>query len=313
MQRYIVQRILSSIPVLILVSVFVFALVQLAPGDPASLLAGQEALPEDVDAMRKAMGLDKPIHVQLGIWFANILQGDLGKSVISKLPVMDLIIARLTPTLSITILSEFITVVVAVPLGVLAAWKANTWIDRGIMVFASFGFSIPIFFLAFLLIWAFALKIPLFPPAGYVKPEDDFFAFLHRLILPAISTGLILMALITRMTRASVLEILREDYIRTARSKGLAETTVLVRHALKNAALPIITVIGIGFAALLSGLVVTESVYAIPGVGRLIVDAIVKRDYPVIQGAILLVSFVYVFINLLIDLSYAFFDPRIRY
>ena len=313
MWAYIIRRVLAAIPVLFIVAVVVFALLHVAPGDPAAIIAGHEATAEEVELKRKAMGLDRPIYVQLGIWFKDILQGDLGQSITSQASVLELVRFRLTPTLSLAVLTELMVIPIAIPLGVLAAWKANTWIDRGVMVIASFGFSIPAFFLGFILIYLFALKVPWFPPAGYVHMGDDFIGYLHRLILPSISIGLIIMALITRMTRATVLEILNEDYVRTARAKGLAERVVLLRHALKNAALPIITVIGIGFAALLSGIVVIENVFAIPGVGRLLVDAILRYDYPVIQGAILLISVIYVFVNLLVDISYALFDPRIRY
>ena len=313
MWAYILRRILAAIPVLFVVAVVVFMLLHLAPGDPAAIIAGHEATAEEVELKRKAMGLDRPIYVQLGIWLRDILQGDLGNSITTRSSVLDLVRFRLTPTLSLAVLTELLVIPIAIPLGVLAAWKANTWIDRSVMVLASFGFSIPAFFLGFILMYLFALKLPLFPPAGYVHMGDDFLGYLHRLILPSVSIGLIIMALITRMTRATVLEILNEDYVRTARAKGLAERVVLIRHALRNAALPIITVIGIGFAALLSGIVVIENVFAIPGVGRLLVDAILRYDYPVIQGAILLISVIYVFINLLVDISYALFDPRVRY
>ena len=242
-----------------------------------------------------------------------VVSGDLGKSINSKIPVTSLIKDRLIPTLSLTLLIEAFTIPISVALGTLAAWKANTWVDRSIMVFASIGFSIPIFFLGYIFIWLFALQLGWFPAAGYTPPSEDFGKYLHRLMMPALATSIILMAFITRMTRATVIEVLREDYIRTARAKGLTETSVLVRHALRNAALPVVTVIGWGFAGLLGGLVVTEQVFAIPGVGRLIIDSIVRRDYPVIQGAMLMISFIQVFINLLTDLSYSLFDPRIKY
>ena len=313
MQRYIIQRLIAAIPVLFIVALVIFALLRIAPGDPAALFAGNDATPERIEALREGLGLNQPLPVQLGIWFRDILKGDLGTSLTSHHKVTELIWSRVVPTLSLTVLTELFTVCVGVPLGVLAAWKANSWIDRLVMLFASLGFSIPVFFLGFMMIWLFALQLGFFPPAGYVEPTENLWRYFHRLIMPSIATSTILIAYITRMTRASLLEVLREDYIRTARSKGLTETIILVRHALKNSALPIITVIGLGFAALLSGLVVTEQVFAIPGVGRLVIDAIVRRDYPVIQGAILLVSVVYVFVNLLVDLSYAYFDPRIRY
>jgi peptide/nickel transport system permease protein len=215
--------------------------------------------------------------------------------------------------LSLAILVLVFAVSLAVPLGVLAAWKANSWVDRTLMVFAVLGFSMPVFWLGFILIYVFALKLPLFPAAGYVAPSEGLGPFLHRMVLPMLAAGLVVMALISRMTRATMLEILRDDYIRTARAKGLAENVVLARHALRNAAIPIITVIGIAMAGLLSGVVVTESVFAIPGVGRLLLDAILARDYPLIQGVILLVAAVFVFVNLLVDISYAIFDPRVRY
>ena len=313
MTGYIIRRVLATLPVLLVVALVVFALIRFAPGDPAAIIAGQEATQEEVEGIRRQLGLDRPLPIQLGIWFRDIFRGDLGQSILSKHEVSELIVQRVVPTLSLAVLTEIFALVVAIPLGVLAAWKANSWIDRAVMVFATLGFSIPVFWLGFILIFFFAVKIPLFPAAGYVAPSEDFISYLHRLALPSLATGVIIMALITRMTRATVLETLREDYVRTARSKGLSEETVLIRHALRNAALPIITVIGLGVAALLSGLVVTESVFGIPGLGRLLLNAIVSRDYPIIQGTILIISVVYVIINLLVDISYAFFDPRVRY
>ena len=313
MTGYIIRRVLATIPVLLMVALGVFALIRFAPGDPAAIIAGQEATQEEVEGIRRQLGLDRPFPVQLGIWFRDILRGDLGRSILSKHEVSKLIKQRVVPTLSLAILTEIFALVVAIPLGTLAAWKANSWIDRVVMVFATLGFSIPVFWLGFIMIYFFAVKLPLFPAAGYVAPSEDFFAYFHRLALPSLATGVIIMALIARMTRATVLETLGEDYVRTARSKGLSEKIVLIRHALRNAALPIVTVIGLGVAALLSGLVVTESVFGIPGLGRLLLNAIVSRDYPIIQGTILIISVVYVMINLLVDISYAFFDPRVRY
>ncbi len=313
MTGYIIRRVLATIPVLLVVALVVFALIRFAPGDPAAIIAGQEATQEEVEGLRRQLGLDRPLPIQLGIWFRDILRGDLGQSILSKHEVSELIVQRVVPTLSLAIFTEIFALVVAIPIGVLAAWKANSWIDRAVMVLATLGFSIPVFWLGFILIFFFAVKIPLFPAAGYIAPSEDFVSYLHRLALPSLATGVIIMALIARMTRATVLETLREDYVRTARSKGLSENLVLIRHALRNAALPIITVIGLGVAALLSGLVVTESVFGIPGLGRLLLNAIVSRDYPIIQGTILIISVVYVIVNLLVDISYAFFDPRVRY
>ena len=313
MTGYIIRRVLATIPVLLVVALVVFALIRFAPGDPAAIIAGQEATQEEVEGLRRQLGLDRPLPIQLGIWFRDILRGDLGQSILSKHEVSELIVQRVVPTLSLAIFTEIFALIVAIPIGVLAAWKANSWIDRVVMVLATLGFSIPVFWLGFILIFFFAVKIPLFPAAGYIAPSEDFISYLHRLALPSLATGVIIMALIARMTRATVLETLREDYVRTARSKGLSENLVLIRHALRNAALPIITVIGLGVAALLSGLVVTESVFGIPGLGRLLLNAIVSRDYPIIQGTILIISVVYVIVNLLVDISYAFFDPRVRY
>ncbi len=313
MQKYILHRLAASIPVLLVVAIFIFGLLHIAGGDPAAIIAGKDAKPGQIEAIRENLGLDKPLYQQLGIWFLDILQGNLGKSINSKISVITLIRSRVLPTISLTILVELLTIPVAVSLGSIAAWKANTWIDRGVMIFASIGFAVPIFFLGFLMIYAFALKIPLFPAAGYIPPNEDFLAYLHRLVLPATATAVVFTAFITRMTRATVIEVLGEDYIRTARAKGLTETGVLVKHALKNAAAPIVTVIGWGFAELLGGIIVAEQVFAVPGMGRLIVDAIVRRDYPVIQGTMLVVSVIQVLVNLLVDISYSFFDPRIRY
>ena len=313
MLGYILRRLLATIPVFGVVAVVVFFLIHLGPGDPAAIIAGHEATLEEIEAIRDGMGLDRPLPVQLGIWFKDILRGDLGTSILTKDKVASLLADRVVPTLSLAVVTEVFAIAVAIPLGVLAAWKADTLIDRAIMVFATLGFSIPIFWLGIMMIWLLAVRLDLFPAAGYVPPTEGFGPFLHRLIMPAIATGTVVIALVTRMTRATMLEVLREDYIRTAWAKGLASKTVLMRHALRNAALPIVTVIGLGFAGLLSGLVISESVFAIPGLGRLLIDAIVFRDYPIIQGAILVISMVYVFVNLLVDISYAFFDPRIRY
>jgi peptide/nickel transport system permease protein len=313
MTGYVLRRIIATIPVLLVVSLLVFGLMRLSPGDPARLIAGMEAEEWQVDAIRESLGLNRPLPIQLGIWFKNILRGDLGVSIVSKHDVLGLILQWMTPTVTLAVLTVLFSLLMALPLGMIAAWKANTWIDWTVMVFASFGFSIPVFWLGFMLIWLFAIKLDLFPAAGYIAPTEDFLGFFYRMALPVFATGIIFMALITRMTRATVLEILREDYVRTARAKGLAENVVLIRHALRNAALPIITVVGLGFAGLLGGLVVTEQVFAIPGLGRLLVNSIIARDFPVIQAMVLVISMVYVFMNLVIDITYAYFDPRIRY
>jgi peptide/nickel transport system permease protein len=293
--------------------VLVFLLLRLTPGDPAAILAGDAASSEQIAAIRVSLGLDRPLPVQFAIWLGNLAQGELGQSYFYKIQVTSLIAQRLEPTLALATLTILVAVAVSIPLGVLAAWRFGGWFDRALMGFSVLGFSIPVFVLAYLLIWLVSLKLGWLPVQGYVRLADGFFLCLKHLILPSITLSVIYIALIARVTRASVLEALGEDYIRTARAKGLPELRVLVRHALANAAVPIATVIGIGIAILIGGVVVTESVYAIPGLGRLTVDAVLARDFPTIQGVILFFSFIYVLVNLLIDLSYVFLDPRIRY
>ena len=313
MYSFILRRILSTIPVLLIVAVLVFLVLRLAPGDPAAILAGDAASTEQIARIRTELGLDRPIIAQFGIWFANMAGGDLGESFYYKMKVSTLIGQRLEPTLALAALTILIAVAVAVPLGVAAAWRFGGWFDRALMGFSVLGFSVPVFVLAYILIYVVSLTWGLLPVQGYQRIAEGFWPFLRHLVLPSITLSVIYIALIARVTRASVLEALGEDYIRTARAKGLPEFRVLVRHGLANAAVPIVTVIGIGIALLISGVVVTETVFAIPGIGRLTVDAILRRDYPIIQGVILLFSLVYVLINLLVDISYTFFDPRIRY
>lgn len=313
MLSFLFRRLLSTLPVLGVVAVLVFLMLRLTPGDPAAVLAGDQATTEQIAMIRANLGLDRSIPEQFLIWFGHLLQGDLGQSYYYKMPVTELIAQRIEPTLSLAVITITMAVSVAVPLGVLAAWRFGSWLDRGVMAFSVAGFSVPVFVSAYLLIWFFSLKLGWFPVQGYKRISEGFGPWLYHLLLPAFTLSLIYIALIARVTRASVLETLGEDYIRTARAKGLPEALVLKRHALANAAVPIATVIGIGIALLIGGVVVTESVYAIPGLGRLTVDAVLARDFPTVQGVILLFSFVYVLVNLLVDLSYVFFDPRIRY
>jgi peptide/nickel transport system permease protein len=313
MLNFIFRRLLATIPVLLIVAVLVFMVLRLAPGDPAAILAGDAASTDQIARIREGLGLDRPILAQFGIWLANITAGDLGESFYYKMKVTSLIGQRLEPTLALATLTILFAVAVAVPLGVVAAWRFGGWFDRALMGFSVLGFSVPVFVLAYILIYIVSLKLGWLPVQGYQRIADGFWPFLRHLILPSITLSVIYIALIARVTRASVLEALGEDYIRTARAKGLPEFRVLVRHGLANAAVPIVTVIGIGIALLIGGVVVTESVYAIPGLGRLTVDAVLARDFPTIQGVILFFSFVYVMLNLLIDLSYVFLDPRIRY
>ena len=313
MLNFISRRVLATIPVLVIVAVLVFLVLRLAPGDPAAILAGDAASVDQIARIRTELGLDRPIVVQFGIWVGHLCRGDLGESFYYKMKVATLIGQRLEPTLALTALTIVLTVALAVPLGVLAAWRFGGWFDRALMGFSVLGFSVPTFVLAYILIYLVSLKLGWLPVQGYHRIAEGFWPFLSHLILPSLTLSVIYTALIARVTRASVLEALGEDYIRTARAKGLPELRVLVRHGLANAAVPIVTVIGIGIALLIGGVVVTESVYAIPGLGRLTVDAVLARDFPTVQGLILFFSFTYVLVNLLIDLSYVFLDPRIRY
>ena len=313
MFAYIVRRILATIPVMAVVALFVFSLLYLSPGDPAAIIAGDTATLEDIARIRQKLGLDQPAYIQFGTWVWRLLHGDLGISIFTNLPVAKLIAQRVDPTIALTISTLVISVLAAIPMGVLAAWKAGSWIDRLVMVFAVIGFSVPVFVLAYLLIYVFAISTDLLPVQGFVSIRDGFLPFLSHITMPSLALAIVYIALIARMTRASMLDVLAQDYIRTAHAKGLANDKVLVGHALKNAAIPIVTIIGIGVALLISGVVVTETVFAIPGLGRLTVDAILRRDYPIIQGIILIFSAAYVVINLIVDLSYTFLDPRIRY
>jgi peptide/nickel transport system permease protein len=310
---YIIKRLFATIPVMAVVAVVVFMLLRLTTGDPAAIIAGDSGTSQDVEAIRAKLGLDRPIVEQFGIWIAKVVRGDFGESFFFKRSVASLIVERVEPTLALATLTLVLTVAMAVPLGVIAAWKRGTWIDRGVMGLSVLGFSVPVFVIGYVLIHIFAIQLGWFPVQGYQRLAEGFGGFLERLILPSFTLSVIYVALIARITRASVLEVLEADHVRTARAKGLPELPVLVRHVLRNAAVPIVTVIGLGVALLIGGVVVTESVYAIPGLGRLTVDAVLARDYPTVQAVILLFSVVYVVINLCVDLTYTFLDPRIRY
>ena len=313
MFAYIIRRILATVPVMAVVALFVFSLLHLSPGDPAVIIAGDTATLDDIVRIRQKLGLDQPLYVQFVTWVWGLLHGDLGISIFTNLPVSKLIAQRVEPTITLTISTLIISVLAAIPMGVLAAWKAGGWIDRLVMVFAVIGFSVPSFVLAYLLIYVFAISTDLLPVQGFVSIGNGFWPFLSHIAMPSLALGMIFAALIARMTRASMLDVLAQDYIRTAQAKGLSNDRVLIGHALKNAAVPIVTIIGVSLALLISGVVVTETVFAIPGLGRLTVDAILRRDYPIIQGIILVFSAAYVLVNLLVDLSYTFLDPRIRY
>ncbi|MND93266.1 Glutathione transport system permease protein GsiC [compost metagenome] len=313
MAVYLLKRIFALVPVLLLVSVFVFLLLRLTPGDPAAILAGDAATTEQLERIREAMGLNEPILIQYFTWMGKILQGDLGVSLISGVPVLDMVSQRIGPTISIAVLTIIIAVLAAIPMGVIAAWRHRSWIDYLVMSFSVLGFSVPVFLVGYVLLLIFSVNLGWLPVQGFKPISSGFGGFMERAILPALTLASIYIALIARMTRAAMLDVLGEDYIRTARAKGVSDRRLLFVHALKNAAVPVVTIVGTGFALLISGVVVTESIFNIPGIGRLTVDAVLARDYPVIQAMILLTSALYVFVNLLIDLSYTLFDPRIRY
>jgi peptide/nickel transport system permease protein len=309
---YFLRRLVATLPVMAVVAVLVFLLIHLSPVDPAALIAGDLATEEDIAKLRVALGLNQPLWQQFAIWLGKLATGDLGTSIFTQVPVSQLLAQRLEPTLSIAALTMLITLVISVPLGTLAAYRAGSWIDRLVMLFAVLSFSLPVFLVGYLLIYGFSIHLQWFPVQGYVRFAEGPGKWLQSLVLPCVNLALVYIALVTRMTRATVMEVLHEDYIRTAWAKGLGVLSVL-GHALRNAAIPIVTTVGVGIALLIGGVVVTETVYAIPGVGRLVIDSVQRHDYPVIQSVLLLSAGVYVLINLLIDLSYKLFDPRIQY
>lgn len=313
MLNMLVRRILATIPVLLIVAVIVFSLLRMTPGDPASTIAGESASAADIERIRTELGLDRSLVIQFGHWMGQLARGDLGYSYFYKMSVAELIAQRLEPTLSIAGLTILLTVLLAIPMGIVAAAKRDSMLDRFIMSGSVLGFSIPVFVIAYLLIWLFSMRLGWFPVQGYARLGDGLGPWLHRLALPCIGLAVVYTALNARVTRAEVSEVLTEDYIRTARAKGISPVRTLIRHALANAAVPVVTMLGLSIAGLIGGVVITETVYAIPGLGRLTVDAVLARDYPVIQGIALFFSVVYVGINLLVDLSYLVLDPRIRY
>jgi peptide/nickel transport system permease protein len=313
MYGYLFRRLLGTIPVMLVVAVFIFLMLRLTPSDPAAIIAGENATTEQVAQIRTQLGLDRPMIEQFFIWSGRVLRGDLGESFFFKKTVATLIGERIEPTLSLSLFTIVLAVLIAVPLGVLAAHRQGSWIDRIVMGFSVLGFSMPSFVIGYALIYVFAVWLGWLPVQGYQRIAEGVGGWVRGLILPSLTLSIILVALIARITRTSMLEVLSEDYVRTARAKGQTERIVLFRHALRNAAVPIVTVIGLGIALLIGGVVVTESVFTIPGLGRLTVDAVLARDYPVIQAVILLFSFVYVMINLAVDMTYTVLDPRIRY
>jgi peptide/nickel transport system permease protein len=313
MLAYVLRRLLATVPVMLIVAVLVFLMLRLTPTDPAAIIAGDNATTEQVAEIRKRLGLDQPVATQFYLWGKRTLQGDFGESFFFKKQVAELVLERLEPTLSLSLVTIVLAVLVAVPLGTLAAWRHGGLLDSIVMGFSVLGFSVPVFVVGYVLIYVFAVQLNWLPVQGYQRIGLGVGGWLLRLILPALTLSVIYIALIARITRTSVLEVMNEDYIRTARAKGQTEGRVLIRHALANAAVPIVTVIGLGIALLIGGVVVTESVYTIPGLGRLTVDAVLARDYPTIQAVILMFSLAYVLINLAVDVTYTFLDPRIRY
>jgi peptide/nickel transport system permease protein len=313
MGAFIIRRLLSTLLVMGLVGVFIFLLLHLSPGDPAAIIAGDNATPAQIEAIKTSLGLNDPLHVQFGRWAVRVLNGDLGISIFSNVPVATLIAQRVWPTISLAFTTIVLAVALALAAGVLAAWKAGSLTDRLVMILSVVGFSVPVFVVGYLLIYVFAITLRWLPVQGYSPLADGFWPWASHLILPSTALGLAYVALIARITRTAMLDVLAEDYMRTARAKGVATGPMLFKHALKSAGVPIVTVVGIGIALLIGGVVITETVFNLPGIGRLVVDAISKRDYPIIQGVILLFSGVYVIINLLVDLSYTLLDPRIRY
>lgn len=313
MLGYLIRRILAAIPVMGVVALFVFLLLRLTPGDPAAIIAGDNATPEQLDRIRTQLGLNEPLYTQFFSWVWRLLHGDFGTSLISNVPVLQMVNQRIEPSLSVALSVMLVSICVAIPLGVIAAWKHGTWVDRLVMALSVIGFSVPVFVIGYVLVQVFAIELRWVPVQGFRSITRGFGPFFERMVLPTVALSFVYIALIARMTRAAMLNVLGEDFVRTARAKGINEGGVLFRHALRNAAVPVITVIGTGFALLISGVVVTESVFNLPGIGRLTVDAVLARDFPVIQAMILLTSGVYVGVNLLIDLAYALLDPRIRY
>jgi peptide/nickel transport system permease protein len=313
MLSFLAKRLLATLPVLLVVAIAVFMIVRLTPGDPAAVIGGNSATSEDLDRIREQLGLTRPLWTQFLLWGEGVLRGDLGFSFFLNKPVLTLIAQRMEPTLSLAGGTLLLAVAIALPLGTLAAWRMGGWLDKAVMAFSVAGFSVPVFVVGYLLIYVLALKLQWFPVQGYRRIAGGVGPWLQQLVLPCLTLAVTYVALLARVTRAAVSEALTEDYIRTARAKGIAELQVLKHHALRNAAVPVVTVIGVSAALLLGGVVVTETVFAIPGLGQLTVDAVLNRDFPVLQGVVLFFALLYVLVNLLVDLSYLFLDPRIRY
>ena len=309
---YITKRLLAMLPVLVLVSLIVFTIIHLTPGDPALIMLGEEATPQALAALRHELGLDQPLPVQYLVWLSHVLRGDLGRSIRTNQPVIEAIMQRLPVTLELTILAMIISMIVAIPAGIVSATRRNSASDLISTTVALLGISMPSFFLAILLIFVFSLKVRWLPPMGYTPFQKGVWENLRGMILPAITLGTAAMAIVARLTRSTLLEALQQDYVRTARAKGLREQAVIYGHALKNAMIPITTILGLQIGFLLGGAVITETIFALPGVGRLVVASIFERDFPLVQGVVLVLALMHLVINLIVDLLYAYLDPRIR-
>jgi len=309
---YLVRRLLLTLPVLFFVSVIVFSLINLIPGDPARIMLGEEASREALSALRKEMGLDRPRYVQYLLWLNHVARGDFGRSVRDGRPVLDTLLLKLPVTIELAVTSLLVAWVIAIPAGVVAAWKQRTALDYAATTVALAGISVPNFWLGIMMIYLFAVNLRLLPPSGYIEPWIDLTRSLKLMVMPSIVLGAALAALVMRLLRSSMLEVLGTDYIRTARAKGLDDVVVLIRHAMKNAMIPVVTVMGLQLSGLLGGAVITETIFAVPGLGRLTVDSILTRDYPMVQGVVLFAALAVVATNLIVDLTYAVLDPRIR-
>lgn len=314
MSRYLMRRLLTLLPLLFLVAVIAFALVRMTPGDPAAVIAGPDAGPEDVERIRRSMGLDEPLPLQFVNWSGRVfLRGDFGTSISQNQPVLEIILQRAQPTLLLAFFGGVFSILAGVPLGVIAAIKHNSWVDRSVMSFAIIGLSIPNFWLGLLLVLALSIHLPIFPPAGFQPVQEGGISALRYIILPSIAIGAANAAFLARMVRSSMLDVLRQDYVRTAYSKGLSGRAVVVRHAMRNAMIPPLTIIGLLVANLASGTVIIEIVFNVPGAGRLLINSVARRDYPVMQGIILITALIYILANLFVDLMYGLLDPRVKY
>ena len=313
MATYVLKRLVAMVPVLLLVSIVIFSLLHLTPGDPVVVMLGEEATPESRDALRRELGLDRPLPIQYGVWLGRVLQGDLGRSIRTHQPVSEAILQRLPVTLELSLLAMVVSLAIALPAGIVAAVRRNSNADLLSTVFSLLGVSMPNFLLAVLLIYVLSLQLRWLPPIGYVNPFDDLGANLKAMIMPSITLGAALAAVVARLTRSTLLEVLNQDYVRTAWAKGLREGVIIQRHAMKNSLIPVVTVVGLQLGNLLGSAIVTETIFALPGVGRLVIDSIFQRDFPLVQGVVLYLALIFLLINLLVDLLYAYLDPRIRY